>query len=117
MKEQFEEWQIATGRTLSLEKDSSGAYCQINTQHAFETFSEITEWARRHTVPTKDHEVPLPCPFCGGVAEVQTGGFGEQFVECTNANCGGRLGAGIWFARPEDAIRVWNLRHNAGGEH
>ena len=52
----------------------------------------------------------LPCPFCGKPGEMNVGDFGERFVTCSNNNCGGRLGAGIWFAKEEDAIALWNTR-------
>jgi len=52
----------------------------------------------------------LPCPFCGGRAEMNHGGFGEFFVTCANDNCGGRLGTGIWFTTVAQAIDVWNRR-------
>jgi len=61
-----------------------------------------------------------PCPFCGSVAIVGRGGFGEYFVTCANLNCGGRLGTGIWFTSEEDAIKVWNVRNitkEAGNEN
>lgn len=50
-----------------------------------------------------------PCPFCGSQAIV-CGGFGKRFVCCINDNCGGKLGAGIWFVTDEMAIKVWNQR-------
>jgi hypothetical protein len=54
----------------------------------------------------------LPCPFCGGRAEMNRGGFGEYFVTCVNDNCGGRLGTGIWFTTVAQAVEIWNLRNN-----
>jgi hypothetical protein len=56
---------------------------------------------------------PLPCPFCGGPAEMNVGGFGERFVTCADDNCGGRMGAGIWANNEATAIRIWNRRPNA----
>jgi hypothetical protein len=58
----------------------------------------------------------LPCPFCGGRAEMNHGGFGECFVTCANDNCGGRLGCGIWFTTVAQAMDVWNRRHNEKDE-
>jgi hypothetical protein len=55
----------------------------------------------------------LPCPFCGGRAVMNHGGFGECFVTCANDNCGGRLGCGIWFTTAAQAMDVWNRRPNA----
>ena len=37
------------------------------------------------------------CPFCGGSAEINRGGFGEMFVTCSDDQCGGRLGCNVWF--------------------
>jgi len=54
----------------------------------------------------------LPCPFCGGRAEMNHGGFGECFVTCADDNCGGRLGNGIWFNTAAQAMDVWNRRPN-----
>jgi len=54
----------------------------------------------------------LPCPFCGGRAEMNYGGFGECFVTCADDNCGGRLGTGIWFTAAAQAMDVWNRRPN-----
>lgn len=54
----------------------------------------------------------LPCPFCGGRAEMNLGGFGECFVTCADDNCGGRLGTGIWFTTAAQAMDVWNRRPN-----
>jgi len=52
-----------------------------------------------------------PCPFCGGKAEIFSGGFGERFVACSDVKqCGGRLGTGVWFTNDEDAIKIWNTR-------
>jgi len=53
-----------------------------------------------------------PCPFCGGVAEINHGGFGERFVTCADDKCGGRLGAGVWFTTVAQAIDAWNRRPN-----
>ena len=50
------------------------------------------------------------CPFCGGKAEMNTGSFGEKFVTCSDNNCGGRLGTGIWSASETVAIALWNNR-------
>ena len=58
----------------------------------------------------------LPCPFCGGCAEMNHGGFGECFVTCADDNCGGRLGTGIWFTTATQAMDVWNRRPNAEAE-
>ena len=57
-----------------------------------------------------DPEDPLPCPFCGKTAKLNTGDFGEKFFTCSDDNCGGRLGTGIWFPTDEQAIEVWNRR-------
>jgi len=54
----------------------------------------------------------LPCPFCGGRADMNHGGFGECFVTCADDNCGGRLGTGIWFTTAAQAMDVWNRRPN-----
>lgn len=51
-----------------------------------------------------------PCPFCGGPAEMNRGGFGEVFVTCSDEQYGGRLGSGIWFTEEYKAIEVWNRR-------
>ena len=48
----------------------------------------------------------LPCPFCGGRADMNHGGFGECFVTCADDNCGGRLGTGIWFTTAAQAMDV-----------
>lgn len=47
----------------------------------------------------------LPCPFCGGEAEIR----GEilLFVRC--AECGTRLGEG-YYATKAEAIAAWNTR-------
>jgi len=57
---------------------------------------------------------PKPCPFCGGPAGVERGGFGERFVVCKNDQCGGGLGGGIWFTTDKAAIAVWNKRPKKG---
>jgi hypothetical protein len=54
-----------------------------------------------------------PCPFCGGRAEVQAGGFGERYVKCMNENCGAGLDGGIWFRTDSEAIEKWNKRPEA----
>lgn len=51
-----------------------------------------------------------PCPFCGSPGKITYGGFGEIAVRCSNDNCGGSLGAGIWFNEEEKAIEIWNIR-------
>ena len=67
---------------------------------------------------TEELELPVikPCPFCGGPAELNLGGWGERYVTCADDNCGGRLGAGIWFATDIDAVRVWNCRDINGSQ-
>jgi hypothetical protein len=50
------------------------------------------------------------CPFCGGEAKGFIGGFGEIACHCSNENCGGQLGCGIWFTNEEEAICQWNKR-------
>jgi len=54
--------------------------------------------------------VLLPCPFCGGEASMNIGGFGERFVTCSDDNCGGRMGCGIWAANEIVASELWNRR-------
>ena len=56
-----------------------------------------------------------PCPFCGSEAMLNVGGFGERFITCSNNNCGGRLGSGIWFEDGVKAGEVWNTRHAEQG--
>jgi len=57
-----------------------------------------------------DRTTLLPCPFCGGPAEMNVGCFGERFVTCGDDNCGGRRGLWVWESNEQDAIKTWNRR-------
>jgi len=50
-----------------------------------------------------------PCPFCGGVAEIQDETTGIRttiyFVECLNCVAGTQ-----WEYKKENAIKAWNTR-------
>jgi len=50
------------------------------------------------------------CPFCGAKGEMNMGGFGERYVTCSDDNCGGRKGGGIWARDEVAAARLWNYR-------
>lgn len=50
----------------------------------------------------------LPCPFCGAMAVLITGGEHFSYVECPE--CGAKLPASTGKNRNADAINAWNKR-------
>lgn len=61
---------------------------------------------------TQPHYIDLlPCPFCGGGAEVSNDGArpddGYRFVRCTGVGCGQEIG---WEPSADKAIAAWNRR-------
>jgi len=64
----------------------------------------------RPALQIKKEEKMKPCPMCGSEAKMQTGGFGEKFVTCSNEQCGIRFGCGIWSPDEIDMIKLWNKR-------
>lgn len=49
-----------------------------------------------------------PCPFCGGMAVLSTGGEHFAIPECTE--CGATLPASFGADRQEKATAAWNRR-------
>lgn len=92
-----------------LWRDSNGA-CLIRRiakiKHAGEQVLKLQDWG--YCNPKL-----LPCPFCGGEAEIYNVGIGWYRVHCADYDCIGSNAAKIMSTR-EDAVRVWNRRENNG---
>ena len=59
--------------------------------------------------PCKGETRLLPCPFCGGDAELFIDEPKEWYVSCTNPDCG--CEADLPLARTsQEAIEAWNRR-------
>lgn len=72
--------------------------------------AEDTTKGRAMTKPTIEL---LPCPFCGGEAELESddGATGAQhFVECCSHECIGFFRPYNTFATKSDAAKAWNTR-------
>ena len=67
----------------------------------------LEEWAAREAVPAE--EALLPCPFCGGPAELtRQNQNGTYWYDCSVEDCAATLG-GV-SASPEEARARWNRR-------
>ena len=100
-----------------MEVDSDGEHCGEGIDEGWEkAIEDVKKYGIRVDSNSDDIcvELPclptLPCPFCGGVAELNLGGFGERYVTCADNSCGGRLGDGVWFNNDEDVVELWNGR-------
>ena len=91
-------------------RDNNGA-CLIRRiakiKNAGEQVINLQDWAHRNPpIP----EI-LPCPFCGGKAEIYNVGIGWYKVHCADYDCIGSNAAKIMSTR-EDAVKAWNRRKN-----
>lgn len=91
-------------------RDNNGA-CLIRRiakiKNAGEQVINLQDWAHRNP------PIPqiLPCPFCGGKAEIYNVGIGWYNVHCADYDCIGSNAAKIMSTR-EDAVKAWNRRKN-----
>jgi len=53
----------------------------------------------------------LPCPFCGGQAEIERKGTHRQSMQYACTNCGARCEAGDVYGLTSPANYKWNNRH------
>lgn len=62
----------------------------------------------------------LPCPFCGGAANMHDSWGGKEHVCTHKIGCEGTSCLGsfinLWHATPEDAIAAWNTRASQPSE-
>jgi len=57
--------------------------------------------------------LPLPCPFCGGEADLrvpQKGAGGSILIGCEDPTCLGWCDLSGPFATPDHALKMWNRR-------
>lgn len=91
-------------------RDKNGA-CLIRRivkiKNSEDQVRKLQDWAYRNP-PTEI----LPCPFCGGEAEIYNVGIGWYKVHCADYDCIGSNASKIMSTR-EDAARVWNRRAKA----
>ena len=63
--------------------------------------------------------MPLPCPFCGGEAEIKRHNESHVWVECVEcAAKSNAIKASIEYPALPVAVEAWNKReHNKGVDH
>ena len=69
--------------------------------------AQYDEPAKAETLSNDDEITLLPCPFCGGEAEIERMGSGRQSMIYSCGNCGCRLETSETFLRHHCA---WNTR-------